>query len=60
MPADFPIRTVLEMRALSSLTPEKIPPVEHTLFSAYWVDNLDIAEPKIVSEMIGQEAVDRA
>ena len=26
MPADFPVRTVLAMRALSSLAPEEIPP----------------------------------
>ncbi len=49
MPADFPVRTVLAMRVLSGLTPEKIPQAAHSLFDAYWVDNLDIADPEVVA-----------
>ena len=60
MPADFPVRTVLVMRALSGLEPEQIPQAAHTLFNAYWADNLDIADPDVVASLIGQEAVERA
>jgi len=60
MPADFPVRTVLVMRALSGLQTEQIPQAAHTLFNAYWADNLDIADPDVVASLIGQEAVERA
>ena len=60
MPSDFPIRTVLSMRVLSSLNPEKIPQSAHTLFKAYWVENRDIAEPEVVSKLIDSDSVERA
>jgi len=60
MPADFPVRTVLAMRVLSGLTPEKIPQAAHSLFDAYWVDNLDIADPEVVASLVGQDAVEQA
>jgi 2-hydroxychromene-2-carboxylate isomerase len=60
MPPDFPVRTVLVMRVLSGLPPEEIPQAAHTLFNAYWADNLDIANRDVVASLIGQEAVERA
>ena len=60
MPPDFPVRTVLVMRVLSGLPPEQIPQAAHTLFNAYWADNLDIADREVVGSLIGQEAVERA
>ena len=60
MPPDFPVRTVLAMRALRGMSQEKIPEAAHILFHAYWSDNLDIADPKILATLIGQEAVENA
>ena len=60
MPPDFPVRTVLAMRVLRGMTQEKIPEAAHSLFHAYWSDNLDIADPKILATLIGQEAVENA
>ncbi len=60
MPADFPVRTVLAMRVLSGLTPEKIPQAAHSLFDAYWEENLDIADPEVVASLVGQDAVEQA
>jgi len=60
MPTDFPIRTVLAMRVLSSLPPEKIPQSASTLFKAYWSDNKDIADPEILSKLIDSYSVERA
>ena len=60
MPPDFPIRTVLAMRILSGLNTKEIPQAAHKLFNAYWVENLNIADPEVVSKLIGNEAVERA
>ena len=60
MPPDFPARTVLAMRTLCGFQGEDIPQAAHTLFNAYWVNNLDIADPELVASLIGSEAVERA
>ena len=60
MPSDFPIRTVLAMRVLSGLPPEKIPQSARILFKAYWSDNKDISDPDIVSKLIDSDSVERS
>ena len=60
MPADFPVRTVLAMRALIGLSTEQVTKAAHTLFNAYWVDNKDIADPEVIMSLIGQGSVERA
>ena len=60
MPEDFPVRSVLAMRVLSGLTPENIPTAAHSLFDAYWIKNLDIADPEVVASLVGQDAVVQA
>ena len=60
MPPDFPVRTVLAMRALTSLPTEQIPQAAHSLFNAYWIDNQDIADPEVVAALVGQDAVEQA
>ena len=60
MPADFPVRTVLAMRALTGLSTEQVTKAAHTLFNAYWAYNKDIADPDVVTSLIGRESVERA
>ena len=60
MPPDFPVRTVLAMRALTGLSTEQVTKAAHTLFNAYWADNKDIADPEVVTSLIGRESVERA
>ena len=60
MPVDFPVRTVLAMRALTGLSTEQVTKAAHTLFNAYWADNKDIADPEVVTSLIGRESVARA
>ena len=50
MPPDFPVRTVLAMRALSqAFLQRKFRKAAHILFNAYWSENLDIADPEVVA-----------
>ena len=60
MPPDFPVRTLLAMRVLSGLNTKEISQAAHKLFNAYWEENLNIADPEVVSNLIGNEAVERA
>ena len=58
-PPDFPVRTVLAMRALCGFNADEIPKAAQTLFKAYWVNNQDIADPEVVGSLIGNDAVER-
>ena len=60
MPADFPARTVLAMRTLCGFNPDEIVQATQILFEAYWVNNQDIADPKVLASIVGKDAVERA
>jgi len=60
MPPDFPVRTVLAMRTLCGFNADEIPQAAHTLYKAYWVNNQDIADPEVVTSLVGKDAVERA
>ncbi len=60
MPPDFPVKTVLAMRVLTGLPKENLVEAIHTLFNAYWVENLNIADAQVLIPLLGQDAVDRA
>ena len=60
MPPDFPVRTVLAMRTLCGFNADEIPQAANTLYKAYWVNNKDIADPDVVSSLVGSDAVEHA
>ena len=60
MPPDFPVRTVLAMRTLCSFNADEIPQAANTLYKAYWVKNMDIADPDVVASLVGRDAVEQA
>ena len=60
MPADFPARTVLAMRTLCGFNPDEIVQATKILFEAYWVNNQDISDPKVLASIVGKDAVERA
>ena len=59
-PSYFPIRSLLAMRVLSGLDQKKIPFASHSIFKAYWVENKNIADPEVLSKLIGSDSVERA
>ena len=60
MPPDFPVRTVLAMRTLCGFNADEIPQAANTLYKAYWVKNMDIADPDVVASLVGSDAVEQA
>tara|TARA_B100001123_G_scaffold2138_1_gene2971 strand:+ start:214 stop:789 length:576 start_codon:yes stop_codon:yes gene_type:complete len=60
MPPDFPVRTVLAMRTLCGFNADEIPQAANTLYKAYWVKNMDIADPDVVASLVGRDAVEQA
>ena len=60
MPPDFPVRTVLAMRTLCGFNADEIPQAANTLYKAYWVKNMDIADPDVVASLVGRDAVEKA
>ena len=59
-PPDFPVRTVLVMRVLCGFNADEIPQAANTLYKAYWVNNKDIADPDVVTSLVGRDAVEQA
>ena len=60
MPPDFPVRTVLAMRTLCGFNADEISQAANTLYKAYWVKNMDIADPDVVASLVGRDAVEQA
>jgi len=60
MPSRFPLLALLSMRALTSLSYEEMVPAAQRLFTAYWVEDLDVADPEVVGQLIGAPAVEQA
>lgn len=56
----FPVNSLLAMRALSGLPEEQIPEAAARLFRATWVEDRDVADPAVLVELLGAEAVARA
>ncbi|MEL6348323.1 MAG: 2-hydroxychromene-2-carboxylate isomerase [Myxococcota bacterium] len=56
-PSTFPLNTLLPMRALTALEPDRCSQAALTLFNAYWVDDQDLTRPDVIADLIGEEAV---
>ncbi len=60
MPAAHPRRTVLAMRAITSLEGRARERAMHALFAAYWVHGHDVADPEIVARALDDAGLDGA
>ena len=58
-PSEFPRLTVKPLRALLALPQEELPETAHRLFRAYWVDDQDISDEKILENLVGIEASEK-
>ncbi len=58
--ANFPINTIVAMRALTAADDDAVPELTHRLNHAYWVDGQDVSQAAVVADLVGQELVDKA
>jgi 2-hydroxychromene-2-carboxylate isomerase len=55
-PSHFPMNTVKSLRAYLSLAPERRDAFRDATFRAYWADDRDINDEKVLAELIGKGA----
>ncbi len=57
MPKNFPANTLMAMRCLHAVEAEVLPAISMALFEAYWVEGRDIADPEVLTDLLGSEVV---
>lgn len=56
-PSRFPINSLNAMRALTAADPADLPALSLKLFRAYWVDDRDVADVAVLTELLGADLV---
>jgi 2-hydroxychromene-2-carboxylate isomerase len=59
-PTRFPMRTIEALRVYLALPAERRDAYRDAVFRAYWAEDRDIAEPKVLAACIGDETIARA
>lgn len=59
-PSQFPTNTVNVQRALLALDETRRPAASLALFRAYWAEGRDILDRQLLTELVGESAVERA
>ncbi len=57
-PPGHPRRTVDAMCLLAAAPAEIVPPLAHALYSAYWVEGLDVADRAVLQKIAGAHGLD--
>ena len=56
-PAFFPVNSLLPMRALCTFDQSEVRAMAERIFVSYWVENQDVGQADVLSNLIGAEAV---
>lgn len=56
-PSQFPMNTLLAMRALTAIPEADRRDASLALFTAYWVNDADLTQPAVIAQIIGESPV---
>ena len=59
-PSRFPMRTLLPLRLALACPEAKVAELSRRIFAAYWVDDRDIADPAVLTQLCAEVGVDPA
>lgn len=59
-PSTFPTNSLTAMRALTAADPAQLPALALRVFKAYWAEDRNIADPAVLTELVGAELVAKA
>lgn len=56
-PGTFPTNSLIAMRALTAADPAQVPELALRIFKAYWAEDRNIADPEVLTALVGAELV---
>ena len=59
-PSTFPTNSLTAMRALTAAAPADVPALALKVFKAYWAEDRNIADPAVLTELLGADLVAKA
>lgn len=54
--SSFPHNTLLAMRVLTAAEADELIPLSMALFRATWADDLDVGDPSVIADLLGERA----
>lgn len=58
--SNFPVNSLMAMRALTAADPDQLPELAMKVFVAYWVEDRNVGDPAVLEELLGADLLAKA